>query len=137
MDGEIAAVLSNRSIQFADAGVAGGVRGIRAGTGTLMVGASPETYAQIEDLLQRITPTVFHVGGVGAGHTVKLVNNLLNSCNRFAALEAVRLGEANGLSRDAIIEVLTSPRAAVSSLSTRSRSSSMATPGSRRDSRST
>ena len=51
-------------------------------------------------------PTVFHVGGVGAGHTVKLVNNLLNSCNRFAALEAVRLGEANGLSRDAIIEVL-------------------------------
>ena len=106
MDGEIAAALSSGSIQFADAGVAGGVRGIRAGTGTLMVGASSATYAQIEDLLQCITPTVFHVGGVGAGHTVKLVNNLLNSCNRFAALEAARLGEANGLSRDAIIEVL-------------------------------
>jgi 3-hydroxyisobutyrate dehydrogenase-like beta-hydroxyacid dehydrogenase len=85
MDAEIAAVLTSRSIQFADAGVAGGVRGVRAGTGTLMVGASAETYAQIEELLRCITPTVFHVGGVGAGDTVKL-KNLLNSCNRFAAL---------------------------------------------------
>ena len=39
----------------------------------------------------------FHLGPVGAGHAMKLVNNLLNACNRFAALEAVRLGQACGI----------------------------------------
>jgi 3-hydroxyisobutyrate dehydrogenase len=106
MDAKIAAALGSRSIQFSDVGVAGGVRGVRAGSGTLMVGASPETYALIDVLLHCITPTVFHMGGVGGGHTIKLVNNLMNTCHRFAALEAIRLGEAGGLSRQAIIEVL-------------------------------
>jgi len=37
---------------------------------------------------------------------MKLVNNLLNACNRFAALEVVRLGELAGLERDVIIDVI-------------------------------
>src|SRR5947199_222088 len=42
----------------------------------------------------------------GSGHAMKLVNNLLNTCNRFAALEAVRLGQACGMEQDTVVEVL-------------------------------
>ena len=37
---------------------------------------------------------------------MKLVNNLLNACNRFAALEAVRLGQAAGSYQDEVVAVL-------------------------------
>ena len=37
---------------------------------------------------------------------MKVVNNLLNACNRFAALEAIRLGQAAGLPQDVIVDVI-------------------------------
>jgi 3-hydroxyisobutyrate dehydrogenase-like beta-hydroxyacid dehydrogenase len=105
-DAEILAALGERGVDFVDAAIAGGVRRARAGTAVLMVGAAPEVFARVQDLLLTVTSEVIHVGPVGTGHAMKLVNNLLNNCNRFAALEAVRLGEAAGLSQDVIIEVL-------------------------------
>jgi 3-hydroxyisobutyrate dehydrogenase-like beta-hydroxyacid dehydrogenase len=105
-DAQITAVLSPKGVEFADAPIAGGVRKARDGASTLMVGATPETFAKIETLLRAITPSVSHVGPVGAGHTLKVVNNLLNACNRFAALEAIRLGQAAGLPQDVIVDVI-------------------------------
>lgn len=106
VDEDLVAALSARQVDFVDAPIAGGVRRAKEGTAALMVGASDEVFARVKDLLQVVTSEVFHVGPVGTGHTMKLVNNMLNNCNRFAALEAVRLGEAGGLQRDVIIEVL-------------------------------
>jgi 3-hydroxyisobutyrate dehydrogenase-like beta-hydroxyacid dehydrogenase len=106
VDAEIVAALGERGVDFVDAAIAGGVRRARAGTAVLMVGAAPEVFARVQDLLLTVTSEVIHVGPVGTGHAMKLVNNLLNNCNRFAALEAVRLGEAAGLRQDVIIEVL-------------------------------
>lgn len=106
VDAEIAAALHERGIEYVDSPIAGGVRRAREGTAALMVGASPETFAKVKDVLSTITSNVFHVGPLGTGHAMKLVNNLLNACNRFAALETVRLGEAAGLKRDVIIEVV-------------------------------
>ncbi len=105
-DAIIASVLTDRGIDYLDAPIGGGVRRARAGTATLMVGGTEEAFAKARDLLLCVTPDVFRVGEVGAGHAMKLVNNFLNNCNRFAALEAVALGEASGLDRATIIEVL-------------------------------
>jgi 3-hydroxyisobutyrate dehydrogenase len=71
-----------------------------------MVGASDEVFDRIKGLLLDVTSDVFHLGPVGAGHAMKLVNNLLNACNRFAALEAVRLGQACGIDQDEVVAVL-------------------------------
>ncbi len=106
VDGEIAESLRAHRIEYADVPISGGPRRTTDGTAALMAGASGEVFHRIADLLRLVTPNVFHVGGVGAGHTMKLVNNFLNNCNRFAALEAVRLGEINGIARDVIIDVL-------------------------------
>ncbi|WP_326686189.1 NAD(P)-dependent oxidoreductase [Streptomyces sp. NBC_01795] len=105
-DTEIVAALAELGVDFVDAPIGGGVRRARAGTATLMVGGSQEAFAKVRELLLCVTPDVYHVGPVGAGHAMKLVNNLLNSCNRFAALEAVRLGQACGIDQDTVVNVL-------------------------------
>lgn len=106
LDAILVQALAARGVEFADAGIAGGVRAVREGHGTVMVGASRDTFDRIRSLLEDITTTVFHVGSVGAGHTIKLVNNLLGYCNRFAALECVRIAEASGIDRAMAVDVI-------------------------------
>ena len=105
-DNEIVVALAERGVDFADSPIAGGVRRAKDGTATLMVGASDQVFDRIKGLLLEVTSDVFHLGPVGAGHAMKLVNNLLNACNRFAALEAVRLGQACGIDQDEVVAVL-------------------------------
>jgi 3-hydroxyisobutyrate dehydrogenase len=106
VDAGIVERLSERGVEYVDSPIAGGVRRAQDGTAALMVGASDELFARVEPLLREITSQVVHVGPVGTGHAMKLVNNLLNACNRFAALETIRLGELAGIKRDKIIEVI-------------------------------
>ncbi len=105
-DAEIVTDLGVRGVTYVDCPIAGGVRRARDGTALLMVGADPDVFAGIEDLLQEVTSEVVNVGPVGAGHAMKLVNNLLNACNRFAALETVRLGVASGMKQEVVVDVL-------------------------------
>jgi 3-hydroxyisobutyrate dehydrogenase-like beta-hydroxyacid dehydrogenase len=106
VDDKVLAALRERQVDYADSPIAGGVRRAREGTATLMVGAAPEVFARIAPLLGVVTSEVIHVGPVGTGHAMKLVNNLLNACNRYAALETIRLGEAAGVERDVILQVI-------------------------------
>lgn len=105
-DRQILKELSARQIDFCDAPIGGGVSRAEAGTAALMVGASDEVFERVKPLLNAVTQDVIHVGAPGLGHTAKLVNNLLNSCNRFAAMEAIRLGEVAGISREVIVDVI-------------------------------
>ena len=106
VDQEIAAALRERGVDFVDAPIAGGTRRVSDGKATLMVGATADAYPRAAAILHRITPDVVHVGDIGAGHTMKLVNNMLNACNRIAAMESIRIGEAHGIRRDVLIDVL-------------------------------
>ena len=105
-DNEIVEELSARQIDYCDSPIGGGVSRAEAGTAAFMVGASDEVFERVKDLLLAVTKDVIHVGPVGAGHTAKLVNNLLNSCNRFAAMEAIRLGEVGGISQEVMVDVI-------------------------------
>ena len=105
-DTQIASRLGERGVTYVDCPIAGGVRRAREGTAILMVGADPEVFARVEGLLGEITGDVVHCGPLGTGHAMKLVNNLLNSCNRFAALETIRLGVAAGIAQDVVVDVI-------------------------------
>ena len=105
-DREILEALSAQQVDFCDAPIGGGVSRAEAGTAALMVGGSDEVFDRVKPLLLAVTEDVIHVGPAGAGHTAKLVNNLLNSCNRFAAMEAIRLGEVAGIPREVIVDVI-------------------------------
>jgi 3-hydroxyisobutyrate dehydrogenase len=89
-----------------DAPVSGGPVAADAGTLAIMVGADDAMFARVSSLFAEISPNVFHAGGVGAGHTMKLVNNLTSSGNRLVAFEAVTLAVKNGLDPRRCVEIM-------------------------------
>jgi 3-hydroxyisobutyrate dehydrogenase len=106
VDREVVEKLAEHGVTYIDSPIAGGVRRAREGTAILMVGATPDVFARVQDLLHEVTSEAINVGPVGSGHAMKLVNNLLNACNRFAALETVRLGVAAGIEQDVVVDVI-------------------------------
>jgi 6-phosphogluconate dehydrogenase len=77
-DREHARMLGEAQIHFVDAGVSGGVWGLRNGYG-LMVGGDDADVARIMPVLQALKPDgdygFVHAGKVGAGHFAKMVHN--------------------------------------------------------------
>jgi 6-phosphogluconate dehydrogenase len=70
------AMLLEHGIQYVDAGVSGGVWGLKIGY-CLMVGGDPEAVTPLEPVFHTLAPEngYLHVGGPGAGHYVKMVHN--------------------------------------------------------------
>jgi 6-phosphogluconate dehydrogenase len=68
--------LRGKGIEFIDAGVSGGVWGLKEGY-CLMVGGNPDAVKQVEPIFLALAPEggYAHVGPVGAGHFVKMVHN--------------------------------------------------------------
>jgi 3-hydroxyisobutyrate dehydrogenase len=95
-----------RGVHFLEAPVSGGVTGARAATLAIMVGGDAETLARAQPVLRAIGPNIFHVGPVGAGNTVKAINNMMACVNALAMMEGVALGVKAGLDPMTIYEVV-------------------------------
>jgi len=91
---------------YVDCGMSGGALGADAGKLTLMVGGSEDAVARCRPVFERIAAQVFHLGPTGAGHTMKLVHNLVCHAIFFATVEGCRLGERAGLDLAEIVRVL-------------------------------
>jgi 3-hydroxyisobutyrate dehydrogenase len=88
-----------------DAPVSGGTAGATAGTLTFMVGASDEDFAEAQPLLAAMGRKVVHCGTSGAGQAAKVCNNMILGISMIAVSEAFVLGEALGLTNEALFEV--------------------------------
>jgi 3-hydroxyisobutyrate dehydrogenase len=102
----MAADLEATGIELIDAPVSGGPRGADAGTIAIMVGGSAEQYARVAPVLTVISPNTAHVGPLGAGHTLKAVNNMMSAANRLLAFEAVSIAAANGLDPAVAVDMI-------------------------------
>lgn len=104
---EMSAELASRGITLVDAPVSGGPAGADAGTIAIMVGGPEKTYEELHAVFTSISPNVFHCGEqVGAGHTMKLVNNVIAAGVRAVTFEAVAMGIKSGLDLAKLSEVL-------------------------------
>lgn len=103
---EIAAAASERGASFLDAPVSGGVPGAIAGSLTVMVGGDKTVYNTALPVLQAIGANVHHLGPVGAGTAIKLVNQLLVGVHVAAVSEALIFGKANGADPQQILDVI-------------------------------
>jgi 3-hydroxyisobutyrate dehydrogenase len=103
---ELSAELGSRGIGFVDAPVSGGPQAATAGTIAIMVGGTDEAVAQARPVLELISPNVRSVGGSGAGHCVKLLNNALAAAHRMMAFETATLAALNGVDPKTFIEVV-------------------------------
>ena len=103
---DMAAQLAGRGVSLIDAPVSGGPDGAAAGTLAIIVGAPDDLFETWRPVFASISPNVFHAGGVGAGHTMKLVNNTISAGNRAIALEAVSLAVKNGIDPKVCIDIV-------------------------------
>ncbi|HEV8530398.1 MAG TPA: NAD(P)-dependent oxidoreductase, partial [Methylomirabilota bacterium] len=96
----------DRGVHFLESPVSGGVSGARAATLAVMVGGDGEVLKRAEPVLRSLGPNIFHVGPVGAGNTVKAINNMMACVNSLAMMEGVVLGVKAGLDPMTIYEVV-------------------------------
>jgi 3-hydroxyisobutyrate dehydrogenase len=102
----MAAKVAAAGRRMVDAPVSGGPVAADAGTLAVMVGAADADFARVAPLFAEISPNVFHAGPVGAGHTMKLVNNVTSAGNRLVAFEALALAVKNGLDPKRCVEIM-------------------------------
>lgn len=101
------AVLEGQATAFADAPVARTRQAAIDGTLSIMVGATPETFARIEPLLRHMASEVTHCGEAGAGQAVKILNNMILFQTGVALAEALGIARAYGVDGKVLFETLT------------------------------
>src|SRR5262252_3324910 len=95
-----------KGVSFLEAPVSGGVAGARAATLAIMAGGDPAVLDRVRPVLKAIGPNIFHVGPVGAGNTVKAINNMMACVNSLAMMEGLALGVKAGLDPMTVYEVV-------------------------------
>lgn len=103
---KLAAVAAEHSIDYVDAPVSGGISKAASGELTMLVGGKPDAIERARPYLEAVGSTVVVVGGSGAGHAAKAINNLVSATNIAVASEAVLRGQAAGIEPHRMIEVL-------------------------------
>ena len=103
---ELAAQARANGFRLLDAPVSGGQAGAENAALSIMVGGEAEDFQTAKPLFDRVGKTIVHVGGNGAGQTVKAANQLIVAANIQALAEAVVFLEAYGVDTKAALEVL-------------------------------
>jgi 3-hydroxyisobutyrate dehydrogenase-like beta-hydroxyacid dehydrogenase len=101
----IAARLKERGIGMIDAPVTGSSPRAEAGTLTIMVGGESEEFERVKPLLETMGELIVHVGELGQGEMLKLINNSLGAANAAAVAEALLLAKATGVDLNALVAV--------------------------------
>ncbi len=92
--------------EFVEAPLTGGAVGARRRSLVFMVGGSPGAVDRVRPMLDRLGRATFHLGPVGAGTTMKLVNSLVAFAATWSSLEALSLAAAEGLDLATTVEVV-------------------------------
>lgn len=94
------------NVPLLDAPVSGGVIVAQMGALAIMVGGDAALVAEARPALEAMGNAITHVGPLGAGLTVKLVNNMIAISALPLVLEALTIGLKQGLDLDTMIGVI-------------------------------
>jgi 2-hydroxy-3-oxopropionate reductase len=109
---EVGEALAAKGARALDAPVSGGDKGAIAGTLSIMVGGDAADFERAKPLFEAMGKTIVHVGGPGAGQTVKACNQVVVALNYAAVSEALVLGAKAGVDPAKIVQVLSGGLAA-------------------------
>lgn len=104
----IVSAARERGVEVLDAPVAGQSIGAQAGTLAIYVGGPADAFARARPLFEAIgdRDRIFHLGGHGAGYTVKLLLNLLWFIESVAVGEVLSVGVRAGVPMDRLHSAL-------------------------------
>ena len=107
----VASLAEAASVAYLRAPVSGNPSVVRAGNLSFIVSGARETLEAVEPVLRAIGPTIHHVVDREQARIVKLAINLMIAVLAQSMSEALVLGEASGVSRAALLEVMGSSAA--------------------------
>jgi 3-hydroxyisobutyrate dehydrogenase-like beta-hydroxyacid dehydrogenase len=99
--------LEMKGIGWVDAPVSGGPGGAASGTLAVMAGGNADVFNRVEPILNVLGGNVVHVGGPGAGHTAKIINQVIVGLTIEAVAEGLTLAERTGINLHLVQKALT------------------------------
>jgi len=103
---DLAQQAAAQQVGFLDAPVSGGQAGAENGTLTIMVGGEPDTFAQVEPVLQTYARCVRLLGPAGSGQLAKMVNQICIAGIVQGLAEGLAFSERAGLDTAAVVDVI-------------------------------
>jgi 3-hydroxyisobutyrate dehydrogenase-like beta-hydroxyacid dehydrogenase len=107
----VAARVDAAGVEYLRAPVSGNPTVVRAGNLSFIVSGPRRTLERVDTVIRTIGPTVHHVGDAEEARIVKLAINLMIAGLAQLMSEALVLGEAAGVSRAALLEVMSTSAA--------------------------
>jgi len=104
----IAKALATKGVDFLDAPVSGGVTGAEKGTLTVMVGGDAAVLDRVRPVLDCFTGKLVHCGDIGAGDTVKAVNQAFLAIHLLSAAEGLATLVKEGVDPKLALDVINS-----------------------------
>lgn len=102
----LSGLFAEKGVSYVDAGVSGGAAAAEKGALTLMVGGEAHAIDALAPVFDAIAAKVVVMGGSGAGHTTKLLNNFLNAVSLAATAEVMVAGKKAELDLHKLLDVL-------------------------------
>ncbi|MBI5165982.1 MAG: NAD(P)-dependent oxidoreductase [Magnetospirillum sp.] len=118
----VAERLDARGVAVLDAPVSGSVKPATDGTLVILVGGDAAAVAACRPIFDVLGKRTFHFGGHGQGATAKLAINMVLGTMLQALAEAVVFGEATGLDRDILLDMIAETPCAAPILTLKSQS---------------
>ena len=103
---ELAQTLQKRECDFLDAPVTGSKMQAASGELLFLVGGEAATLERARPVLKAMSRNIMHIGPVGSGALIKLINNYLCGVQAASLAEAMALIERSGLDRERSLEIL-------------------------------
>ncbi len=103
---ETAKALAGSGVAMVDAPVSGAQVGAQTGRLVFMAGGEAAALDRVMPLLEVMGKQVFHLGSIGAGHTMKCINNLVTAMTFMATAEGLAIGKKLGLDPEMMTDVL-------------------------------
>ena len=104
--GRVASLVGASGVGYVRAPVSGNPTVVRAGNLTFIVSGPRQDVERVEEVVRTIGPTIHHVGEGEEARVVKLAINSMIAGIAQLMSEALVLGEAHGVSRQTLLEVM-------------------------------
>ena len=103
---EIGAALARDGIAFVDAPVTGSSPAAEAATLTIMAGGDAADVERARPLFEAMGELVLHVGALGQGQMLKVINNAVAAANAATLAQALIAADATGVDLEALCRVM-------------------------------
>ena len=103
---EISSACAKKNVKMLDAPVSGGEPKAIDGTLSIMVGGDQEVFETMQPILAKMGSSVVYCGGIGAGNTTKLANQIVVALNIAAVSEAFMLAKKANVDPEVVFQAI-------------------------------